>query len=70
MHHTVTFATLLLAIGVAVGLAIAAIGALEYFAGGMSDNPELGAEAGRRGCFFAVLGLIIAGASIYGCTVA
>jgi hypothetical protein len=66
MNHAITVGGLLLTLGLIVGLATAAIGALMVFAGGMSDAPAEGSDASRKGCFIGLLGLALFGASIWG----
>jgi hypothetical protein len=49
-----------------VGLAVAGIGALMIFAGGMSDDPAGGDKATSQGCIVLVVGLaaFIGGAAL------
>jgi hypothetical protein len=59
MNHAITVGGLLLAVGALIGLAIAAFGVLEIFAGGMSDAPAEGDAAGKNGCVLLICGALI-----------
>lgn len=67
MNHAVTLGEILVVIGCIVGLLAAALGALMFMAGGMSDSPSAGDRAGKQGCIVAIVGIILLCASIYGC---
>ncbi len=67
MNHAITFWQLLFGIVMLIGLASVALGALELFAAGMSDNPSAGDDAGRRGCLTALVGVVMVLVALYGC---
>jgi hypothetical protein len=56
MHHAITWASLFGVGGIVGGLLLIATGALALFAGGMSDAPQAGDNAGRLGIGLALLG--------------
>lgn len=66
MDHTITVGGILLSLAVLVGLAMAAIGGLMAFAGGMSDAPAEGAAASKQGCFVFCLGCALVVGGIWG----
>lgn len=66
MNHAITIGGLLLSLGVLVGLAMTAFGALAIFAGGMSDAPEAGADTTRQGCMIALPGAMLLAMCIIG----
>jgi hypothetical protein len=66
MNHTITIGGLFLTLCVIAGLGISAIGALMLFAGGMSDNPSAGADAGKQGCFTLAIGVALFVGGVWG----
>jgi hypothetical protein len=66
MNHAITVGALLLALGLIAGLILCALGCLAVFAGGMSDNPKAGDDAGRTGCILFVAGAVVFGGSLFG----
>jgi fatty acid desaturase len=68
MHHSITVADLLRALGAIAALGLLGFGALAWFAGGMSDNGEAGAQAGRTGCIMGVAGIVLLVAALWGCS--
>lgn len=67
MNHTITLGGLLLSLSVISGLIICAIGLLSMFAAGMASAPtEQSKEYGRKGCFYALLGLALFVGGLWG----
>lgn len=60
MSHAITIGDVFTVLGLVLGIVIAAIGVLAYFAGSMSDAPSEGDSYGRFGCSMFLAGALIA----------
>lgn len=59
MNHAITVADLFHVLGAFIGLGLAGFGLLIIFAGGMSDAPDAGRQAGRTGCIIGLVGIAL-----------
>lgn len=66
MHHAITIGGLLAFFAMLVGLALFCVGGMTFFAGSMSDAPEMGDSYGRTGCITALVGIALFAAGIWG----
>lgn len=66
MNHAITIGGALGFVAILVGIGAIALGLLAFFAGGMSDAPAEGDEAGKWGCIVMAGGAVLFGLGLWG----